>query len=314
MHEAAISRNRLRIAAVALVGLVNYWISAIAFTVAVVVGTIVLLVFEGVVEGFDLDLAETLIEWVPRGIAALLPWADWTGLVVLAIGTVVGAAMMVGRLAGVERQVVKETGSRLLAPVEEGRPGELLAGLAIASGVPRPRIAAVDSTALNSFAVGRRPGNAVIGLTSGIVEQLSRDELEAVLAYQLSRVASRDVALATWAVALTGRTIELAEGDRILVSIVLFVPARLARWLQGVAMRGQMAQRDLIAIRFTRHPAALLSALEQLDADHAVLANVSDATAPLWIEHPRDPRSATMPLRARIESIRTIVGTVGETG
>ena len=308
MHEAEISRNRRRIAVVAVLGLLNYWVSAIAFTAAVIVGTIGALVIEGLFEAFDLDLAMAVIRWVPKVLAAIGPAM---GLVIVVVGSIVAVALMVGRLAGVEKQVVRETGSRLLPPEEEGRPGEVLAGLAIASGLPRPRVAAVDAAALNSFVVGRRPGRVVIGLTRGLVEQLSRDELEAVLAYQLSRVASSDVALSTWTVALTGRTIELLERtERLLVMVVLFVPARLARRLRATALRGQTAQRDLIAIRFTRHPAALLSALERLAADPSVVDGVSDATAPLWIEHPRDPSSAG-PLRERIEAIRPMVGEPG---
>ena len=149
-----------------------------------------------------------------------------------------------------------------------------------------PRFAIVDDPAPNSFGVGTRPKRTIIGVTTGLVEKLSRDELEAVLAYEVSRTGSWDVALSSWTVALTGEAIAARDSDN-LVSLVLgWLPQRLAEWLQTWALRGQARERDETAIKFTRNPASLVRALEQLDEDQTQVGRVSRATAPLWVEFP----------------------------
>ena len=116
---------------------------------------------------------------------------------------------------------------------------------------------------------------------------LTRDELEAVLAYEVTRIRSYDVALASWTVALTGGAISALDSDGGLVSgFIGFVPRRIAEWLQVWALRDQGTERDRAAVRFTRNPASLLRALEKLDADTSDVGRVTRATAPLWIEFP----------------------------
>ena len=89
-----------------------------------------------------------------------------------------------------------------------------------------------------------------------------------MLAYEVTRIRSYDVALASWTVALTGGAISALDSDGGLVSgIVGFVPRRIAEWLQVWALRDQGTERDRAAVRFTRNPASLLRALEKLDAD-----------------------------------------------
>jgi Zn-dependent protease with chaperone function len=142
--------------------------------------------------------------------------------------------------------------------------------------------------------------------------------LEAVLAYEVTRIRSFDVALASWTVALTGGAINALDSDGGLVSGVLgFVPRRLAEWLQVWALRDQGTERDRAAVRFTRNPASLLRALEKLDADTTEVGRVTRATAPLWIEFPAgvlagSPTRATrrlsesLLLDERIAALRTL--------
>jgi heat shock protein HtpX len=152
-----------------------------------------------------------------------------------------------------------------------------------------PRFAIIDDAAANAFGVGTRPSNTVIGVTTGLQQKLSRDELEAVLAFEVSRIRSWDVALASWTVALTSGAIAASESsgdDGFLKSVLGYLPKRFGEWLQVWALRDQGVERDRAAIRFTRNPASLIRALQKLDEDPTPLAGVSRATAPLWVEFP----------------------------
>jgi hypothetical protein len=73
----------------------------------------------------------------------------------------------------------------------------------------------------------------------------------------------------------------------------------MAEWLQGWALRDQGEERDKIAIQFTRHPEALITALEEVDADQSEVTRVSRATAPLWIEVPAGVYGGALSKRAK---------------
>jgi heat shock protein HtpX len=238
------------------------------------------------------------------------------------IGILVGLFRIPFLRRRLERRVLSETGARVVAADEQTEVRNLLEGLAIASGLPPPRVAVIDEPAPNSFGVGTRPTNTVIGVTTGLGERLSRDELEAVLAYEVSRIRSWDVALSSWAVALTSGAISAvddSEGDNLLKAVLGFVPGRLAESLQVWALRDQGIERDRVAVQFTRNPLSLISALEKLDADSSTIQHVSRATGPLWLEFPAHvlgpfPSRATRSLARellldeRIDHLRELAG------
>lgn len=269
-------RNRLRIVAVLLVAACNYVLAVALAAVAITLALVLLAMFE-----FEIlpNSMETL-EWFGYGIGAICAVA-FVGGVVVALVRIPFARR------SLERKVLAETGATVVTDDSHREVRNLLDGLAIAAGIPPPRFAVVDDVAPNSFGVGTRPERAVVGVTRGLAAQLSRDELEAVLAYEVSRIRSWDVALASWTVALTGGAISALDDDGGPVSgLIGWVPRRLAEWLQVWALRDQGAERDRAAVRFTRNPASLVRALERLDADPTEVGRVSRATAPLWIEFP----------------------------
>lgn len=303
LHEAELRRNRLRIVPVALLGALNYWLAAIIVTVCAIVGTVVAFALASI---FEADLWDVAIA-VGRLLVEVADVVDWSavGLVTLigfvAIGTIAAVVLIVRHLRGVEATVVRETGATIADPndlqPDVREVANLLAGLAIAADVPVPRFAVVEDPAPNAFAVGRRPERVLVGVTTGLLDSLSRAEVEAVLASEISRIATFDVALSTWAVALTGKTItfadEAAAGEHRLRGVLLAPSVFIAEWLRGFALRDDARKRDMIAVRFTRNPRALLDALETLERDRTVVRNVSRATAPLWFE------SAAPPTRSR---------------
>jgi heat shock protein HtpX len=229
-------------------------------------------------------------------------------LAFLGVGTLTAVGLMWGRVSLFEKRVPAQTGARSVA---DKKVFNVLEGVALAAGVPVPQLLFIEDPALNSYSVGRKPESAVIVLTTGLVARLTRDEIEAVLAYELSRISSLDTALSTWTASVAGRTIELQETtDRLTVSLFLLIPAALARHLRARTLRRQASQRDIIALNFTRHPEALLSALEKIDADKTPVSKVGSATASLWLKWPWwDPREANQipSLTGRIHDLRALV-------
>ena len=269
-------RNRARIVVVVLIAACNYVLAVALAAVAVALSLVLLAIFK--LEIWPDSVA--MLQVMGYGIAGICA-------VAFVIGFVTALVRIPFARRNLERRVLAETGATVVADDSHREVRNLLDGLAIAAGIPPPRYAVISDPAPNSFGVGTKPKEAIVAVTTGLCDTLTRDELEAVLAYEVTRIRSYDVALASWTVALTGGAITALDSDGGLVSGVLgFVPRRLAEWLQVWALRDQGTERDRAAVRFTRNPASLLRALEKLDADPTQVGRVTRATAPLWIEFP----------------------------
>jgi heat shock protein HtpX len=280
-------RNRARIVAVVLIAAVNYVLAVALAAVAVALGLVLLAVFKLEIWPDSVEMLE-LMGYGIGGICA----------VAFVIGFFTALVRIPSRRRDLERRVLAETGATVVADDSHHEIRNLLEGLAIAAAIPPPRFAVIEDPAPNSFGVGTKPKHAIVAVTTGLCDVLTRDELEAVLAYEVTRISSYDVALASWTVALTGGAISALDSDGgVLSGIIGFVPRRIAEWLQVWALRDQGTERDRAAVRFTRNPASLLRALEKLDADTSNIARVTRATAPLWIELPAQVVAAS-PTRA----------------
>ena len=186
----------------------------------------------------------------------------------------------------------------------------LVEGLCIASGLPKPRVYVIDDPAPNAFATGRNPKNAAIAVTTGLLEKMNRVELEGVVAHELSHIKNYDILVSTLAVTLVGTIAIITDvairmmwwnggrvhrdgdrGDRgnplALLGIVLLVLAPLiGKLMQAAVSRRRETLADVSAVRMTRYPPGLISALEKLQADSTVTHSASMATAHMWIEQP----------------------------
>ena len=186
----------------------------------------------------------------------------------------------------------------------------LVEGLCIASGLPKPRVYVIDDEAPNAFATGRNPQHAAIAVTTGLLEKMNRVELEGVVAHELSHIRNYDILVSTIAVTLVGAVALMSDisirlmwwnGGRVrrgndrdnggnplaIVGFILLVFAPIiARVMQAAVSRRRETLADVSACQMTRYPPGLVSALEKLRTDTTTVHAASMATAHLWIEQP----------------------------
>ena len=200
-------------------------------------------------------------------------------------------------------------------PADEQRYRQLhniVEGLSIAAGIPKPRVYVVEDTAPNAFATGRNPEHAAIAVTTGLLDKMNRDELEGVIAHELSHVENRDTLVMTIAVTLVGVIVLLADlvlrmmwfgggsDDRkglgapfaILGWVLLLIAPLVAQLMQFAVSRQREFLADADGVYLTRYPQGLISALKKLRDDQTVVRTASRATAHLWIESPMATQKA----------------------
>lgn len=182
--------------------------------------------------------------------------------------------------------------------------------LAIAAGLPKPRLYVIDDTAMNAFATGRDPNHAVVCATTGLLDRLDRRELEGVIAHELSHVKNFDTRLMAVVAVLVGTVVYLADiflrtlwwgggrrrsnredgqlqGIFMLVGIVLaIISPILASVIQLAVSRNREYLADASGANLTRYPEGLARALEKLKGDKEVLEAATNATAHLYITNP----------------------------
>ena len=226
------------------------------------------------------------------------------------VALVVAAVMAFTSYWQSDRIALAVSRARPADPEEYRRLHNLVEGLCIASGLPKPRVYVIDDPAPNAFATGRNPQNAALAVTTGLLEKMNRVELEGVVAHELSHIRNYDILVSTLAVTLVGTVAILTDlairlmwwnggrvsrdGDRgnggnplALLGFVMLVLAPLvARVMQAAMSRRRETLADVSACQMTRYPPGLISALEKLRADTTTTHAASMATAHMWIEQP----------------------------
>jgi heat shock protein HtpX len=195
-------------------------------------------------------------------------------------------------------------------PTTYQRLHNLVEGLCIAGGLPKPQVYVINDPAPNAFATGRNPQHAAIAVTTGLLEKMNRVELEGVIAHELSHIRNYDILVSTIAVTLVGTIAimtDLAirmmwwnggrtsrEGDRnngsnplaLFGFLLLILAPFIAKAMQAAVSRKRESLADVSACQMTRYPPGLISALEKLRADTTATHSASMATAHMWIEQP----------------------------
>ncbi|MDD3711223.1 MAG: M48 family metallopeptidase [Patescibacteria group bacterium] len=184
----------------------------------------------------------------------------------------------------------------------------LVENLCISTGLPLPKIYIISDPAPNAFATGRNPKNAVVAVTTGLLEKLDRSELEGVIAHELSHIKNYDILLATLVTVLVGMIVLLAdwfsrwafysrgnssrENNKggVLIIVIAIVFAILAPFFAYMMQFAISRKREFLAdadgALMTRYPEGLARALEKISSDPHELRTVNRATAHLYIASP----------------------------
>ena len=275
-------------------------------------------------------IAMGLLMWILVYAALTFFGGATTGIVPIAVG--ISLISVWGAYYGSDKLVLKMTGAKLLQEEDNPKLFGLVQEVCIASGMPMPKVAIVYDDAPNAFATGRNPDHALIAFTTGILDVMDRDELQGVIAHEMSHVANRDTLVSAVA-ATTAGAIAIASdiltrmmffgGARnresnnnpiaLVFSLLILILAPLAALLLKSAIsRKRESLADATAVSFTRNPAGLRKALEILARDSTVVQQRSNAVAHIWIESPLDARSVSKlfathpPIEDRISTLRSM--------
>ena len=185
----------------------------------------------------------------------------------------------------------------------------ILDALMVTSGLPnKPRLYVVDDAQPNAFATGRNPENAVICVTTGLLDKLNYYELEGVIAHEMSHIKNYDIRLSCVVSVMVGFIVMLsdlfsralfwggvknrdsdnkANGILMLIGLIFLILAPIFGSLMQLALsRKREFLADSTAVEFTRNPDGLISALEKLENDPNELETANSATANMYIVNP----------------------------
>jgi heat shock protein HtpX len=186
----------------------------------------------------------------------------------------------------------------------------------IAAGLPMPKVYIINDPAPNAFATGRKPETASVAVTAGLLARLNRDELQGVIAHEISHILHRDILFVTLAGIMLGSIVLLSQvflrgmfyssmgssrryssGGKgggqaqiimLIIAIVVAILAPIMAYLLYFALsRKREYLADAGAARLTRYPEGLAGALEKIANDKSPqLATVNKVTAPMYIANP----------------------------
>lgn len=211
-----------------------------------------------------------------------------------------------------DRMVLRASRARKVTHEEQPRLHNIVEGLAIAAGVPKPDVYIVPEAAPNAFATGRDPEHSSIAVTQGLLDTMNRVELEGVVAHEMSHVRDRDILLGTVVATLVGVVVLLAEfmlrwfwwgggiGGRsrnrenaqgfAILAVIGLVLAILAPIFAQIIKMAMSRRREYLAdaegAMLTRYPPGLASALQKIAGDTTPMRVANNATAHLWLNQP----------------------------
>ncbi len=204
---------------------------------------------------------------------------------------------------------------------------DLVEGVSLGTGIKPPKIYIMKGNQINAFASGRDPANAVICITEGAIEKLDKQELEGVIAHEMSHIANYDIRFMTLVSVLVGiisilaeiflRSLWLSDKNQnngkngavfILIGLILAILAPIVTSLVQLAIsRKREYAADATAVKITRTPTGLINALTKIKNDKSEI-KVSGSMAPLFFAKPKisatELFSTHPPLEKRIEILR----------
>ena len=227
-----------------------------------------------------------------------------------------------------DKIVLKMTKATLIDHEANPQLYNLVEEMALASGVKMPKVGIVNDDAPNAFATGRNVDHGVIVFTTSILNLMDREELQGVVAHELSHIKNRDTLVSAIVTSTAGLIAILSDvmlrivahsSNRknsnpfllpaILIAMILAPIAALL--IQAAVSRKRESLADASAVAFTRNPAGLRKALEKLQSDSTVVQARANSVAHLWIESPLPKKKlnlfATHPsIQSRIDTLKSM--------
>ncbi|HEY7329676.1 MAG TPA: M48 family metallopeptidase [Gemmataceae bacterium] len=251
---------------------------------------------------------------------------------------------LIGYYSG-DQFVLAASGARHIHHKDDPELFNVVEEMSIAAGIPMPRVYLMDDHALNAFATGRDPKHAAVAITTGLRHHLTRDELQGVIAHEISHIRNFDIRLMLLMAVLVGTVVMLSDffwqilrtsrgGSRsnsknegsggggwivliilILAVVLAMIAPILAQIIQFAVSRQREYLADATAVELTRYPQGLANALRKLQGDAAVLKSANRGTAHLFIANPikkfqekaDSPFASHPPLKDRIARLDALV-------
>jgi heat shock protein HtpX len=241
----------------------------------------------------------------------LIYGAGWVGF---AIAAAIAVVIQLFAYFSGDKLVLASARARQAAPEQEPRLHNIVEGLAIAAGVPKPRVYVVPEQAPNAFATGRDPEHSSIAVTQGLLDTMDRVELEGVIGHEMSHVVDRDILYGTIVATVIGAIVLISEffmrswlwgglggrrgdsrdggggGPQLIVFAIGFALMILApifgQLIQLAVSRNREYLADAQGALLTRYPPGLISALKKIQAAPHAMRSANNATAHMWLEQP----------------------------
>ncbi|MCR4369305.1 MAG: M48 family metallopeptidase [archaeon] len=238
-------------------------------------------------------------------------WFQGGGTLGIILGAIFLAFFVAFNYFWGDKVVLAVSGAKEVRQEDQPYLHSLIEGLAIAAGIPKPKAYVIEDTALNAFATGRDPEHGIIVVTTGLIATMNRQELEGVIAHEMSHIKNYDIRLMMMIVVLVGLAALLSDimlrsvlfgrhddrGGRaglimLAIGIVLAILTPIIALVVKMAIsREREYLADADAALLTRNPPGLASALKKLAGDKEVLEAANKATAHLYISNPLKNRS-----------------------
>ena len=232
------------------------------------------------------------------------------GSISIVIALVFSIASAWGSYYYSDKIVLSVNRARPATKKEDQKLVNILDALMITSGLPnKPRLYVVEDAQPNAFATGRNPENAVICVTTGLLEKLDYYELEGVIAHEMSHIKNYDIRLSCVVSVMVGFIVMLADlfsrtlfwgglkrdndsdskanGILMIIGLIFLILSPIFGSLMQLALsRKREFLADATAVELTRNPDGLISALEKLENDPNQLKTANSATANMYIVNP----------------------------
>jgi len=252
-------------------------------------------------------------------------------------------------MAGIGALISYFSGTQIIMAVSGAQPADpererqlhnVVEEVCIAAGLPKPKLYIIEDSAPNAFACGRNPQHSAIAVTRGLMQKLTRSELQGVIAHELAHIQEYDILFATLMSVLVGMVVLLCDlfrgwlwfgggrrrrssnrgnqGDALLaiIAIALMIIAPLfAQIIQLAASRQREYLADATGAKLTRDPESLARALEKISGDPAPLEAANRGTQHLFIVNPLKGKASAEfqswftthpPTRERIARLRAM--------